>query len=322
MVWGSKKPARVIIDQDGGIDDALALILALRSPELDIVAITAVSGNVTVDQATTNALRVVQLLNRGDVAVARGEANPLVRYPVRATSFHGKDGLGDSNFPRPRILPSEKNAVNTISGELASSKPGDLSIVCTGPLTNIATLLTRFPQIIRRIKEIIIMGGAYAITEYGMGNVTPAAEFNIYADPDAAELVFDSGVPIRAIGLDVTMNPKNQLSLKDYGKIRKSKGQVVGFASRILSKNIHRYGVFALHDPMTVAVKIEPSLFDFASYNVSVEAKGEPALGMTIADRRRESREKVEGKKVLICDKVNSKAFKRLFMDRLIGPSE
>jgi inosine-uridine nucleoside N-ribohydrolase len=286
------------------------------------VAITAVSGNVTVDQATTNGLRVVQLLNRGDVPVARGLSNPLVRDPVRATSFHGRDGLGDSNLPRPRIQPSEKSALDTISAELASSKQSELSIVCTGPLTNIATLLTGFPPIVKMIKELVIMGGAYAVTEYGIGNVTPVAEFNVYADPEAAKIVFESGVTIKAIGLDVTMNPANQLSLKDYDKIRKNKGKVAGFAAKILGKNIHKHRIFALHDPMTVAVKVEPKLFDFANYGVSVETKGESALGMTIADRRQRPKERVQEKKVMICNKVNSKAFKRLFMDRLIGPSE
>src|SRR5260370_36565304 len=154
---GSKRPTRVIIDQDGGIDDALALILALRSPELDVAGITAVSGNVTVEQATLNGLRVLDLLNRGDVPVARGMANPLVRDAVRATSFHGKDGLGDSNLPLSRIRPSEKNALDTIFEDLASSKRRDLSIICTGPLTNIAALLTSFPESAKMIKEFVIM---------------------------------------------------------------------------------------------------------------------------------------------------------------------
>jgi pyrimidine-specific ribonucleoside hydrolase len=277
---------------------------------------------VTVDQATTNALRVVQLLNRGDVPVARGLSRPVIQDPIRATSFHGRDGLGDSNLPRPRIHPSEKSALDTISAELASSKQRELSIVCTGPLTNIATLLTRFPRTVNMIKELVIMGGAYAVTEYGIGNVTPVAEFNIYADPEAAKIVFESGVPIRAVGLDVTMNPDNQLSLRDYDKIRKRKGKVAGFAAKILGKNIHKHRIFALHDPMTIAVKVEPNLFDFANYDVSVETKGKSALGMTIADRRQQPQKKMQKKKVMICNKVNSKAFKRLFMDRLIGLSE
>ncbi len=313
-----KKPTRVIIDQDGGIDDALALILALRSPELEVIAITAVSGNVTAEQATLNGLRVVDLLNRGDVPVARGLANPLVRDPVRATSFHGKDGLGDSNLPVSKIRPAEKNALDTISDELAISKHRDLTIICTGPLTNIAALLTSFPDASKMIKELVIMGGAYGVTEYGVGNVTPVAEFNIYADPEAAKIVFESGVPLEAIGLDVTMIPKNQLTVKEYAGIRKSKGRVAAFAAKILNKNIHKHGIFALHDPMTVATKIKPSLFEFASYKVQVETKGETTSGMTVADRRRWlPKNEVQGEKVMICKNVDSRGFKQLFLDRL-----
>jgi inosine-uridine nucleoside N-ribohydrolase len=313
-----KKPTRVIIDQDGGIDDALALILALRSPELEVAGITAVSGNVTVEQATLNGLRVVDLLNRGDVPVARGLANPLVRDPVRATSFHGKDGLGDSNLPVSRIRPAERNALDTISDELAISKRRDLTIICTGPLTNIAALLTSFPDASKMIKKLVIMGGAFGVTEYGVGNVTPVAEFNIYADPEAAKIVFESGVPLEAIGLDVTMIPKNQLTLKEYAGIKKSKGRVAAFAAKILNKNIHKHGIFALHDPMTVATKIKPSLFEFASYKVQVETKGEITSGMTVADRRRWLPEsEIQGEKVMICKNVDSRGFKRLLLDRL-----
>src|SRR3989442_5548774 len=146
---------------DGGIDDALAIILALKSPELEVAGITAVSGNVTVEQATLNGLRVVDFLNRGDVPGARGLATPLVRDAVRATSFHGRDGLGDSNLPVSRIRPAVKNALDTISDELAISKRRDLTIICTGPLTNIAALLTGFPDATKMIKELVIMGGAY-----------------------------------------------------------------------------------------------------------------------------------------------------------------
>lgn len=286
------------------------------------MAITAVSGNVTVDQATNNALQVVQLLNRGDIPVSRGLASPLVRRPVRATSFHGRDGLGDSKLSRPRIHPTRENALDTISTEIGSSKKRELTIVCTGPLTNIASLLAGFPDTVRMIKELVIMGGAYGINEHGIGNVSPVAEFNVYADPDAAKIVFESGVPIKAVGLDVTMVPDNQLSLKDYARIGQSKGKVPDFAARILSKNIHKHRIFALHDPMTVGVNIEPGIFDFAKYRVSVETKGESALGMTIADRRVRPKENLQGNEAMICNMVNSKAFKRLFMDRLIGPSE
>ena len=250
--------------------------------------------------------------------VARGLANPLVRDPVRATSFHGKDGLGDSNLPVSKIRPAEKNALDTISNELAISKHRDLTIICTGPLTNVAALLTSFPDASKMIKELVIMGGAYGVTEYGVGNVTPVAEFNIYADPEAAKIVFESGVPLEAIGLDVTMIPKNQLTLKEYAGIKKSKGRVAAFAAKILNKNIHRHRIFALHDPMTVANKVKPSLFEFASYKVQVETKAEIASGMTVADRRRWlPKNEVQGEKVMICKNVDSRGFKQLLLDRL-----
>jgi inosine-uridine nucleoside N-ribohydrolase len=265
-------------------------------------------------------LRVVDLLNRGDVPVARGLGNPLVRDAVRATSFHGKDGLGDSSLPRSRIPPAEKNAIDTISNELAISKRRDLTIICTGPLTNIAALLTGFPESAKIIKELVIMGGAYEVTEYGIGNVTPVAEFNIYADPEAAKIVFESRVPLTAIGLDVTTIPKNQLTLTDYADIRKRKARVTTFAATILNKNIHKHRIFALHDPMTVATKIKPSLFEYASYKVQVETRGEITAGMTVADRRESPPEgKTPDKRMMICKSVDSRGFKRLFLDRLTG---
>ena len=302
---------------DGGIDDALALILALRSPELDVVGITSVSGNVSVEQATLNGLRVVELLNRSDVWVAQGLGNPLVRDPIRATSFHGNDGLGDSNLPLPKLRSSEKPALNAILETLDSSKQQSTTIICTGPLTNIAALLTEFPDVKKMIKEIVIMGGAYSVTEYGRGNETPVAEFNIYSDPEAAEILFESGVSVKAVGLDVTMNPRLQLTKTDYARLSKRKGLIAAFASSILKNNVRRYGQFALHDPMAVAVKVKPSLFKFANYHTRVETRGEYTLGMTVADRRGWLKEdQLVGTPVEICTSVDSK-FKQMFLNRL-----
>jgi inosine-uridine nucleoside N-ribohydrolase len=209
--------------------------------------------------------------------------------------------------------------MDTISGELALSKRHDLTIICTGPLTNIAALLTSVPDAARMIKELVIMGGAYGVTEYGIGNVTPVAEFNIYADPEAAKIVFESEVPLHAIGLDVTMVPKNQLTLTEYAAIKKTKSRVANFAATILNKNIHRHRIFALHDPMTVATKVKPSLFEYTSYKVQVETIGEITGGMTVADKREWlQEEKTPGKKMMICKSVDSRGFKRLFLDRLI----
>jgi inosine-uridine nucleoside N-ribohydrolase len=304
----------VIIDMDGGIDDALGLILALRSPELEVAGITSVSGNVSVEQATLNGLRVVELLNRSDVWVAQGLGNPLVRDPIRATSFHGNDGLGDSNLPLPKLRPSEKPALNAVLETLASSKQQSITIICTGPLTNIAALLTEVPDAKNMIAEIAIMGGAYSVTEYGCGNETPVAEFNIYSDPEAAKIVFESGVSVKAVGLDVTMNPRHQLTKTDYVRLSKRKGRIAAFASSILKNNVRTYGRFALHDPMAVAVKVKPLIFRFAKYHVQVETKGEHTLGMTVADRRDWLPEdQLVGRPVEICTNVDSK-FKDVFL--------
>ncbi len=302
---------------DGGIDDALAIILALKSPELEVAGITAVSGNVPAEQATVNGLRVIELLDRSDVWVAQGLGNPLLRDPIRATSFHGSDGLGDSNLPLPKLSRAKKPALDAITETLGSSTEKSTSIICTGPLTNIAALLTEFPDAKKMIEEIVIMGGAYSVTKYGRGNETPVAEFNIYSDPEAAKIVFEADVPVKAVGLDVTMNPRAQLTKSDYVRLRNRKGRVAAFASSILKNNMKTFGRFALHDPMAVAVKIKPSLFQFSSYHVQVETRGEYTLGMAVADRRDWlPDDKLVGRPVMVCTDADLK-FKQVFLKRL-----
>ncbi len=303
---------------DGGIDDALALILALRSPELDIAGITAVSGNVPVEQAATNALRVVELLDRNDVWVARGLANPLVRDPIRATDFHGKDGLGDSNLPRPRLRPLTESALSLIKEEAEGARRGELSIIATGPLTNIAAVFAEEPDIARRLDDLVLMGGAYGLTEYGVGNETPVAEFNIYSDPEAAKLVFESGVSLKCVGLDVTTIPNAQLSPQEYARIRKGKTEPAQFATKILAKTMRREKRFALHDPLAVAVKVRPSLFKFKDYHVNLETKGEHTTGMTVTDRRDRLAEGLLGQRVAVCKNAKAEAFKEMFLRRLM----
>src|SRR5690348_8348018 len=227
---------------DGGIDDALALILALKSPELKVLGITAVSGNVPVEQATLNALRVVELLDRPDVWVAKGSSRPLSRDPIRAFNFHGKDGLGDSNLPLSKLRASSETALRKISESISSSKGNDLTLICTGPLTNIARLIEGFPNVVRMIKEIVVMGGAFDVTEYGTGNETAVAEFNIYSDPEAAKIVFDAGVRLKAVGLDVTTIPRLELVKSDYDRIKERKDSVSRFATVILESNIRQHG--------------------------------------------------------------------------------
>ena len=299
---------------DGGIDDALALILAMRTDKLEVSGITAVSGNVSVDQATINALRVVELVGRENVWVARGLAKPLVRDPIRATSFHGKDGLGDSHLPSPKLKPHKNDALSQLSVELASAQNRELNIIATGPLTNIAALLTKEPETARRIKEISIMGGAYGLTQYGIGNETPTSEFNIYSDPEAAKVVFESGVPLKAVGLDVTMIPAAQLSLSDYSRINNSSSRVARFASRILASAMRKER-FALHDPMAVAAVSKPSIFTFEDLPVVVETRGEYTTGMTVADRRpvRGNSEKT----VSVCSDLKTDSLRRMVVSAL-----
>lgn len=301
---------------DGGIDDALAIILALRSPELEVLGITAVSGNVPVQQATINALRVTGLLSRDDVWVAKGQARPIARSPIRAYSFHGRDGLGDSKLAHPKTRPLAKNAVKAMNETLLSAGQHEVSIICTGPLTNLASLLTRFPDCTRMIDELVIMGGAFGITEHGMGNETPVAEFNIYSDPEAAKVVIESRVKLKAVGLDVTTIPTLEFTRADYAHIGR-KNKIAIFTRQILATNIRSHGRFTLHDPMAVAAKVRPSYYKFKDYHVQVETEGEYTTGMTVADRRDWLPEKqLSGHEISVCVDVDDR-FKQLFMKRL-----
>ena len=304
---------------DGGIDDALALILALRSPEIDLAGITAVSGNVPVEQAATNALRIVELLDREGVWVAKGAHRPLARKPIRAYQFHGRDGLGDSKLPPPRSLLASKNAIGMIRESLDSTRRRGMTIVCTGPLTNLAVLLRDFPDSKRSIGDVVIMGGAFGLTEYGIGNETPVAEFNIYSDPEAAKSAFDAHVRLKTVGLDVTTNPRLEMTREDYARLRRHKNRVAVFAKQILEKNFREHERFTLHDPMAVGVAVRPAFYHFSEYPVSVEVEGEYTVGMTVADRRSWlAWDRLVGSPVLVCDKVNPR-FKEMLLDRLTG---
>ncbi len=164
------------------------------------------------------------------------------------------------------------------------------------------------------------MGGAFGLTEYGYGNETPAAEFNMYSDPEAAKIVFESGVPLKAVGLDVTMSPKAHLTRKDFARVKVGKTKTARFAARILSKTVRRWGRFALHDPMAVASKVRPSLFHFEKLRVVVETRGEQTTGMTVVDRRGPlSETKRQGHRVNICTRSEFQDFKKLFLGRLLN---
>ena len=313
-----KRPTRLIIDTDGGIDDALALILALRSPEVEVVGVSTVSGNVRVEQAAINALRVIELFDHRDIWVAQGLGNPLIRDPIRATRFHGTDGLGDSNLPQPRMRARKESAIDLIVDQLNKEKDNDLAIVCIGPLTNIAAVLTNSPSISGRIGELLIMGGAFGLSRHGYGNVTPVAEFNIYSDPEAAKIVFESGIHVRAVGLDVTSAPENWLTPPEYSRVKATKNRVSVFATRILANTMQKRHMFELHDPIAVGAVIQPSLYDFIEGSVKIETKGEYTTGMTVTERREDAENLWTENPIKICTNLKSQRFKRLFLSHLL----
>lgn len=276
-------PKDIIIDCDVGIDDALAIMFALGSKELRLRAVTTVCGNADVQKTSKNALKVLEAFDAVDIPVARGSDRPLKRQLHTASHVHGSDGLGDSNLPESRLKLDPRHAVDLIIEE---AKPGNLHLVCTGPLTNLASALTRAPQIVEELREVTIMGGAFGLTPYGFGNVTPVSEFNAYVDPEAAKIVFSSGLRLTIVGLDVTTDPSAILTNDRYGKIVALPCRGSKFLKAISGNLLKSWGSFSLHDPMTVAYVVDPTLLGVKEYPVDVETEGTITRGQTIADRR------------------------------------
>lgn len=273
-------PRRIIIDTDPGVDDAVAMFLALRSPELKVEAITAVSGNVPLDLTLPNALRLAEIAGRTDIPIAGGASVPLVRRLITARYVHGENGLGGVDFPEPHLKPVRETATQLIS-RIVRANPGEVTIVAVGPLTNIGTLLRSDPEIARMIPQIVIMGGSLS-----GGNITPAAEFNLYVDPEAARIVFDSGIPVTMVGLDVT--EKVLLREEHIVILERARNPVSQAAGKIMRATLNRAQkgidrtVIAMHDPLTVASLIDPELLKFRDYYVEVETEGEFTAGMTV----------------------------------------
>ena len=273
-------PQRIIIDTDPGVDDALAILLALRSPELKVEAITPVAGNVPLDYTLPNALRLVEIAGRTDVPVAAGASHPLVRNLITAAHVHGNNGLAGVDFPPPKIKPVHETATEIIR-RLVRANPGEITIVAVGPLTNVATVLRADPGLSGLLRSIVIMGGSLS-----GGNVTPAAEFNLYADPEAARIVFDAGVPLIMVGLDVT---RKVLFTPDHLKVLQAGATPWSrAAARIMGATIERLNrgphpmLEAMHDPLTVANLIDPGILSFKDYYVEVETQGEFTAGETV----------------------------------------
>ncbi len=321
-------PRRIIIDTDPGVDDALALLLALRSPELQIEAITVVSGNVHLDLCLENAFRI---LNAAGVSerppVAQGCERPLERSPVEAAHVHGDDGLGqitkilESNgplrYPAPAIEPVGRHAVDVIL-DLVGKHPDQISIVALGPLTNIATAIRKDATTMGQLQELIVMGGSLN----GQGNVTPVAEFNFYADPEAARVVVQSGIGVTVVGLDVTH--RAVLPRKAFDE---RTGSESNDYTRFLRDVTAKWFDFAegrsldgayLHDPLAVGVAIDPSFVETEVFAADVETGGELTQGMLVTDRRRVPGVE-EGTPIRGCVEVDSERFVRFFLSRVVG---
>ena len=279
-------PARkVIIDTDPGQDDAVAILLALASPEeIDVLGITAVAGNVPLALTQKNARIVCELAGKPDVKVFAGCDEPLSRKLVTAEHVHGKTGLDGPVLPDPKMALQDDHAVDFIIDTLRREDSGTVTLCPLGPLTNIATALQKAPDIADRVQEIVLMGGAY----FEVGNITPTAEFNIYVDPEAAEIVFKSEIPIVVMPLDVT---HKALVTKPRNDAFRALGTPVGVAVAEMTDFFERfdkekYGSAGapLHDPCVTAYLIKPELFTGRHVNVEIETTSDLTLGMTVAD--------------------------------------
>lgn len=272
--------SRVIIDTDPGIDDAFALLLAMRSPELQIEAITPVAGNVPLDLTLPNALRMVEIAERTDIPVAAGARNPMVRRLVTAAYAHGENGLGGAVFPEPTTKPVKETAAQIIC-DVVRKYPGEVTLITIGPLTNIGAALASDPELAGKIRGVVMMGGSLS-----GGNITPAAEFNIYVDPEAARIVFQSGIPITMVGLDVTR--KTSLTDEHVRQLSASKSRVSQAAAKIARSAIdhNRAQGFLIgpnmHDSLAMTAFLDPSILTFENYYIDVEVNGELTAGQTL----------------------------------------
>ena len=278
-------PRKIIIDTDPGQDDAVAILLALASPgEIDLIGITAVAGNVPLELTAANARKVCEVAGRPGVNVFAGCDRPLAHSLVTAEHVHGKTGLDGPDLPDPQMPLQDQHAVDFLIDTLRTEAPGTVTLCALGPLTNIATALQKAPDIAPHVQEIVLMGGAY----FEVGNITPAAEFNIYVDPEAAEIVFGSGIPITVMPLDVTHKalvtaPRNAA----FRALGTHPGRVVAewtdFFERFDKEKYGSQGA-PLHDPTVIAYLIQPDLFDGRHVNVEIETQSPLTRGMTVAD--------------------------------------
>jgi len=322
-------PKKIILDTDPGTDDAMALMLALNSPELDVRAITVVPGNVTAQQGLENALRMVSLANRCDIPVAAGAQHPLLQKLITAQFWHGKNGLANIELPPSKCHVDPRFGPDLII-EMVHAAPHEITLVPVGPLTNIALAVEKDPSIVPLVKEVILMGGSIS-----GGNVNAAAEANIYNDPEAARIVFDAGWPLTMVGLDVAN--KTLFTKKHLDQLSQTHGPINDFIVKITSFLIDlsaKYGWegTAMYDPLAVGVAIDSTLVTAPAMHVDVETRGEFTRGETVANRQGyiernvlhgdhyeiEGADKVEPN-AKVCTEVDANRFLEMFVSRIKG---
>ena len=304
-------PTPVILDCDPGHDDAIALMLAVASPELDLLSVTTVSGNQTLPKTTANALRVLELVGRTDVPVHAGADRPLVREQHVAAEVHGESGLDGPDLPPPRTHPQPDHAVDRLAEQIRA-REGKLTLVATGPLTNVALLLALHPD--ARPERVVLMGGSI-----GEGNTTPAAEFNIWADPEAARRVFESGLDVTMLGLDVThralITDEHRERLRTAGNVGRVAAELLDFYGRFHRARYPDLPGAPLHDPLCIAHLVRPGLVETRRARIDVDCGWEQGRGRTNVDRRGRPSSGPQNAEVGV--DVDGAAFAELLIERI-----
>lgn len=281
---------KIVIDTDPGMDDALAIVLAAKSSAVEVLGISTVAGNYPIDITSRNALKTLELIARTEIPVARGMGKPLARPLPKDPFSHGSDGMAETHLPDPVTPLSPRHGIDLII-ETVRAHPGEVTLVCLGPLTNAAMAIMKEPGIVADIKEIVCIAGSYGLNRYAFANATgdtPQSEWNVYVDPEAAKLVFESGAAIRAVGLDVATHFDINFSEAQLETLRTSSRKEANVAERMVQfvrgRGFESYCV--LIDSMAVAAVIDPTLIGTQRARVGVETKGELTLGQTVADFR------------------------------------
>jgi inosine-uridine nucleoside N-ribohydrolase len=277
---GPATPKKILLDCDPGVDDAFAIVFGCGHPALDLIGITTVAGNVGLDQTTANALSVCEFAGRPGIPVAAGSPRPLLRDPyIEARSVHGDNGLGGARLPAPRCRARSVHAVDFLVDQICGA-PGEITLVATGPLTNVALAVRRCPGLVAQVADFVIMGGSA-----GRGNVTPAAEFNIAVDPEAAAIVFGAGWRVTMLGLDVTLQaratPDVTERIRGLGRLGRDLllPGLSGYQSELAADQ-------PVHDVCALALVADPTLFGCQAAHIDVETTGRWTSGMTVTDFR------------------------------------